>query len=111
MLVLLCVATCLRRLLRLLATWSGVRRTSSLLTPNDNRRAAAEAEGFGRAAAVCRELEMIGAAEERADFSQGNVGVRGDECSHGAIARPELDAARAGRVPPRAGEFLEEPSI
>src|SRR5439155_10313431 len=55
--------------------------------------AAACAQLAGRARAVGSDLQMIGAAEQRADLSRAGVGVRRNDSLH--LARPDTDLQRA----------------
>src|SRR5438874_824143 len=55
--------------------------------------AAAEIEPRRGARAVGSDLEMIGAAEERADLAVAGVGIRRDDARHGVLADADLERA------------------
>jgi len=63
--------------------------------------APAQIEGFGRVGAIGRDLQMIGAAEERADLAWRRVGVGRDHA--GDLVEADADLQRTAR------ELLERP--
>src|SRR4051794_5843036 len=68
-------------------------RDRSLRAANRNRRAAGEIEGFGGAGGVRRELEMIGAAEDRPHTVGRHVRIGRDEPLDAVASRIDLDRA------------------
>src|SRR5215472_9191930 len=62
--------------------------------PGDvHRGTAIDVERLRCARAVGGDFKVIAAAEQRADLAGSDVGVRGDEFRHHAIANPDVEGA------------------
>ena len=80
-------------------------RILSQATAQLDRLADGDAEALGRARGRRGALEVIGAAEQRADFSRRQIGVRRDDARDRVRAHGELHGAGA------IGQLLARPAI